>query len=630
MLTRREFSKFAATVLAAGPLSQLPGVSLAGNPTGKKLHGLSAFGDLKYPPDYQHFDYVNPDAPKGGRFNFSVANWLFNQNPQTFDTLNTLVLKGNAPPKMEHCFDALMTLSTTPEPGPIDEPSSAYGLLAESVEISEDRNTYRFNLRPEPRFHDGSPVTAQDVAFTYTTLKEDGHPDIALDMVNLSEAVAVSDRIVELRFNGKQSDQLILSLAGLPVISKKFYTDNDFASSTLTIPLSSGPYKVGRFNPGAFIEYDRVKDWWGKDMPFARGLYNFDTLRIEFYRERQAGFEAFKKGDIDYREEFTSKTWATEYDFPAVKDGRVVKRTFPQELTPSIYGFVVNLRRKKFADPRTREAIGACFDFEWTNDNLFYGAYSRNHSYFQNSEFQAEGMPAKDELELLEPLRDKLPPSAFETALQQPQSNGSGKDRKLLRRASKLLADAGWTRKGGQLVDADGVPLTVEFLMRSPTFERILAPYVSNLKLVGVDATIRLVDPSQYQKRTEDFDFDITPRALGLTATPTEEGMSQIFGSKSANTPGSPNVAGLADPAIDALLSKMGKVTNREELITVMRALDRVLRSTHSWIPNWHSANHRVAYWDKFGFPETKPDYGFPVELFWWFDEEKAKALGKA
>ena len=627
-LSRREFGLYSAGFLAM-LMGANSGVALARNPTGEKLHGLSSFGDLKYGPDYEHFDYVNPDAPKGGTFNFSIANWQFNQNPQTFDTLNTLVLKGNAPPKMEHCFDALMTLSTPPKLGPIDEPSSAYCMLSQSVEISQDRNTYTFELRPEARFHDGFPVTAEDVAFTYETLKEFGHPDIALDLVNLTAAVATSERVVELRFNGKQSDQLVIGLAGLPVISKAFYTKTDFASSAMEVPLSSGPYKVGKINPGVFIEYERVKDWWGKDMPFGRGLYNFDTLRIEFYRERQAAFEAFKKGEIHYREEFTSKTWATEYNFPAVEDGRVVKKLFPDELRPSIYGFVVNMRRGKLADKRTREAIGHCFDFEWTNENLFYGAYTRNQSYFESSDFRADGKPSADELKLLEPLRDQLDPAVFEMAAQQPQSNGSGKDRKMLRRASNLLKEAGWKRQGSKLVDADGNPFTLEFLSRSPSFERILSPFIENLKLVGISASLRVVDPAQYQKRLEEFDFDITMRALSFSPTPTEEGIKQIFGSDTAKVQGSPNVAGINDPAVDALIAHLKGIENRAELTTIMRALDRVLRSTHSWIPNWHSANHRVAYWDMFGYPDTKPAYAFPVELFWWFDEKKAKAIGK-
>ena len=629
MLTRRQFGQYSAALLAA-TLAGLPKSAFAGNPTGKKLHGLSAFGDLKYGPDYQHFAYVNPDAPKGGTFNFSVADWLYNQNPQSFDTLNTLVLKGNAPPKMEHCFDALMTLSSVPKYGPVDEPSAAYCMLAESVELSDDRNTYTFLLRPEARFHDGSPVTATDIAFTYNTLKEFGHPDMALNLINLIEAVAVSERVVELRFNGKQSEQVAIGLAGLPIISKRFYSENDFASSTMIIPLSSGPYKVGKFKAGNFVEYHRVEDYWAKDMPFARGLYNFDVLRIEFYRERQAAFEAFKKGEIYYREEFTSKTWATEYEFPAVTEGKVIQKLFPSDSRPLIQGFVTNLRRSKLADKRTRMAIGHCFDFEWTNENLFYGAYARNQSYFESSDFRATGAPSAEEVMLLEPLRDKLDPSVFESALEQPVSNGSGKDRSLLRKANKLLQDAGWKRQGRTLVDADGAPFTLEFLMRSPSFERILAPFLENLKRIGIQASIRLVDPSQYQKRLEDFDFDIIMHALGMPPTPSQEGMEQIFGSQSASVPGSPNVAGLKDPAVDGLIRQMGTVSNREELKTVLKALDRVLRSTHSWIPNWNSANHRVAYWDMFGRPPAKPDYGFPIERMWWFDEAKAKAIGKA
>ncbi len=626
VLDRRKFNLLAGGALAAGAAGMWPKISLAANRTEEPLHGLSAFGALKYPPDYQYFDYVNPAAPKGGTFAFSVSNWLFNQNAQTFNTLNTFVLRGEAPPRMELCFDSLMTDNLVLA---IDEPDSVYGQVAETVTISKNRNSYTFKLHHTAKFHDGSPITAEDVAFSYLTLRDKGHPDLALDLKDMTEAVALGKHSVELRFNGNQSDRTILTIVAYPILSKKYYQNREFDQSTMDIPLSSGPYRVGRLGAGEFIEYERVKDYWAADMPFARGQYNFDRLRIEFYRERQAAFEAFKKGRLLWREEFTSKVWMTEYNFPALTDGKVVKRHFSDELRPTLQGWALNTRRNKFADIRTRKAIGLCFDYEWTNSQLFYGAYTRSQSLFETSEFRADGSPAPEELALLEPLRSQLPKEVFGKAIMQPVSDGTGNNRAALRKAVGLLKEAGWRRKERKLVDSDGNPFTLEFLIRSPTFERILGKFVTNLQAIGIDASIRLVDPAQYQARLEEFDFDLAGIAYSLNATPTEEGMQQFFLSDYASLQGSKNYPGINLPAIDRLLSHIGAAKSRTELIFAMRALDRVLRSYHFWIPNWYSANHRVAYWDMFGFVEPKPDYGFPVEQLWWFDEEKAKAIGK-
>ena len=620
-LTRREFGLFSAA-FAFGSLASLPGASLASNPTGKKLHGLSAFGELGHPSDYKHFGYVNPDAPKGGVFNFSVPNWLFNQNPQTFDTLNTFVLKGNAPPRVEYCYDPLMIRA-------IDEPTAIYGRLAEAVEISPDRNRYTFFLRKEARWHDGTPITARDVAFTYETLKQHGHPTIAIALINLERAEVIDDHTVTLVFNGKQTDRAILSVYDIPTLSHEHYAQTDFLTSTMEPLKTSGPYKIKRFKAGSFIEYERDENYWAKDLPFSRGRNNFDELRIEFYRDRQAAFEAFKKGEIKYREEFTSKVWATEYNFPAVAEGRVKQQLFDAETVPSFQAWAVNKRRKKFLDPNTIKAISHCFDFKWTNENLFYGAYQRGQTFFENTNFEATGKPEGEELALLKSLSATLDQSVFEPVPLQPVSDGSGADRKLLRQANQLLKKAGWVRQGSVLVDKNGEPFTLEFLIRSPTFERILAPFVANLKRLGINANIRLVDPAQYQKRLETYDFDITGVAFRFPASPSGETLSQFFGSEFADREGARNYAGIKDPAVDELITKINDAKSREELVIVLRALDRVLRSTHSWIPNWSSANHRVAYWDMFGFPEPKPAFDFPVETFWWLDAEKAKAIGK-
>lgn len=619
--TRRKFLKTAAGGAALFAASSLPGISLAGNPTGVKLHGLSSFGELKYPPDYSHFSFAAPDAPKGGRFAFQPSYWYYNQNTQTFNTLNSFVLRGEAPPRMEYCFDSLMAWAW-------DEPDAIYCALAGSVEISPDRNAYRFELRPEARFHDGSRVTAQDVAFSYRTIKEKGHPQLSIDLADLKDAVALDEATVELRFNGEQSDRAILSVAqSVPVLSKAFCEKVPLEDQVMEIPLGSGPWKVGRFSTGLFIEYERVANYWAKDLPFAKGIDHFDTLRIDFFRERQPAFEAFKKGVVRWRQEFTSKTWATEYDFPAAREKKVVRIELPGENRPSLQGWAINARRGKFADPRTREAIAAAFDFEWTNRNLFYGAYERSHSMFERSEFAARGLPSEAELELLKPFDGKVPESVFGKAVRQVETDGSGNNRASLRTATRLLREAGWQKQNGRLVDESGNPLTIEFLIRAQVFERVLAPYVENLRTIGIAAEIRLVDPSQFQARLERFDFDIVGVAASFGATPSAEGLKQFFHSDSAGRPGARNYPGIRDGAVDRLIDVIEQAGGRQALITAVKALDRVLRAQHFWIPNWYSPNHRIAMWDEFGWKEPKPDYFFPVERLWWLDREKAEAL---
>ena len=618
-LDRRRFLALAG---AAAGASAFPRRLFAASPPDTPLHGLSAFGDLKYPPDFPHFDYVNPDAPKGGTFNFAPPNWNYNQSPLTFNTLNFLVPKGDSPPRTELCFDALMVSS-------LDEPDAVYGRLAETVALSEDRNVYTFRLRPQARFHDGTPLTAHDVAFAMKLYKEKGHPDVYLPLLRLVDAVAEDDHTVLLRFDGEQSERTILSVVVFPIVSKAYFEANPFDGSSLKPPLGSGPYKVGRIVAGQTVEYERVADYWAKDLGFSRGLNNFDRIRIEFYQDRQVGFEAFKKGEVLQRQEFTARIWATAYDFPAFRDGKVIKKEFPAEKRPAMQAQALNLRRPQFQDVRVRRAIALCFDFEWTNRNLFYDAYQRSHSLFERSAYRAEGPPPPEELALLEPFRDKLPTETFGEAVMQPKSDGSGRDRKLLSQASRLLAEAGWKREGGLVRNGKGESLKLEILVQDDAFVRVDTPWVENMRAIGIDATIRLVDSSQYQVRQADFDYDLIAVAFSFSATPTRSEIEQFFHSSSANLPGSTNLTGTADPALDALIDAVGRAANRPALETAMRALDRVLRARQDWIPNWHAANHRVAYWDMFGFREPKPDYGFPVESLWWFDGDRAKAIGK-
>ena len=619
---RRRFLILSGGIAAS---AAFPALSRAENPSGVELHGLSAFGDLKYPRDFSHFDYASPEAPVGGTFNFQPGYWYYNQNVQTFNTLNSFVRRGDAPPRMELCFDGLMADCW-------DEPDAIYCHLAESVTISDDRNRFTFTLRPEARWHDGTQVTADDVVFSYMTLKEQGHPELLLPLGVLTDATADDDRTVTLHFDGTQSAQAILEIAAFPILSKTWFDTRDFTASTLEPLLASGPYKVGRFSAGSYIEYERVPDYWANDLGTARGLDRFETIRIEFYQERQAAFEAFKKGAITWREEFTSITWATDYDFPALTEGKVVKRLFDREKRPSMQATAVNLRRARFRDRRVRDAISLCFDFEWTNKNLFYDAYEKSHSLFNGSPYETSGPPDDDELALIDKLSDEyeLPEEIREDAWREPASDGSGRDRSRLRGAIGLLTEAGWKNDGGLLRNAAGETLDFEILIRSSSFERIFNPWVETMRGIGINASVRLVDPAQYQARTAGFDFDAAVSAIGWTATPVSSSLENVFGSRAAKEEGSRNWTGTADPLIDALIAEVGAAETREQHRIAMRVLDRVLRLKRDWIPNWSSANHRVAYWDMFGFKEPKPDYFWPVERLWWIDGAKAEALGKA
>lgn len=618
-LARRDFLAMGA---AAGLSALLPGKAFANVPTGARLHGLSAFGDLKYQAGFPNFDYVNPEAPKGGAMNFSPPNWLYNQSPLTFNTLNSFAFKGDAPPRMELCFDTLMVSA-------LDEPDAVYGLLAESVTLSEDRNSFDFALRPEARWHDGTPLTAHDVAFSFMLYKEKGHPQLLLPLAELKEAVALDDRNVRLSFSGKQSVQTILTAVSMPIVSKAYYTENDFEASTMKAPLGSGPYRVGRVSAGQFIEYERVADYWGLTLPVNRGQNNFERIRIDFYRDRQAAFEAFKKGETTFRQEFVARVWATGYDFPALKEGKVVKREFPGEKRPVMQAIAINQRRERFRDVRVRRALDLCFDFEWTKRTLFSGSYDRSQSNFEKSDFRAEGLPSPAELALLEPFRAELPPEAFGEPVMQPVSDGSGRDRKLLGQASKLLAEAGWRRDGGFVVNEKGEKLAAEVLAEDDSLVRIVSPWVENMKAIGIDASVRLVDSSQYEERQRNFDFDLNMLAVSVGATPSADALETLYHSRAADRPGTRNYPGTKSPAVDALVAAAGHAKSREELVTALRALDRVLRARLDWIPTYYLANHRAAYWDMFGFVEQKPDYGFPVETLWWFDHDKAAKIGK-
>jgi microcin C transport system substrate-binding protein len=622
-LSRRRVLVLSAGAVAAPVLLRGSRAAIAADDV--ETHGISAFGDLKYPAEFKHFDYVNPNAPKGGVFSATVTSRLFNQNFNTFNSLNSFILKGDAAKAMELTFASLMTSAE-------DERDALYGLAADKVQISADGLVYRFHIRPQARFHDGSKLTARDVAFSLNLLKEKGHPQITQQMRDVKGAEADDDEVVTVRFAEKHARDVPLFVAGgLPIFSRAYYTTHEFDQSTLDVPLGSGPYRVGRFEPGHFIEYERVADWWGANLPANVGQYNFDTVRYEYYRDRNVAFEGFKAKSYLFREEFTSRIWATGYDFPAVRDGRVKRAEIADNLPSGGQGWVFNLRRPKFAHPRLREALNYAFDFEWTNKTIMYGAYKRTYSVFQNSDMMAQGLPSPQELDLLQPWRGKVPDAVFAEPFVPPVSDGSGQDRALLRKASQILQEAGFPIKNGKRVNSKGEPLTIEFLEDDTQLQAHHAPLIKNLAILGIDATLRIVDPVQYLARRDDFDFDVTMHRMSFSTTPGEL-LRVFFSTAAAATKGSENLAGIADPAVDALIERIIDVNTRAELVVAVRALDRILRAGHYWIPQWHRSAHMIAYWDVFDRPDTPPFYaqagGAPQ--IWWYDRDKAAKPEKA
>ena len=584
-------------------------------------HGMSAFGDLNYPADFPYFDYVNPKAPKGGVFSQIGPNRQFNQSFQTFNSLNSYILKGDAAQGMELTFATLMVRSG-------DEPDAMYGLAARSVRVSDDGLTYTFTLRPEVKFHDGTPLTAHDVVWSLVTLKDKGHPIITQQLRDFTGAEATDDRTIVARFAENRARDVPLFVAGLPIFSRAYYSKKSFEESTLDIPLGSGAYKVGRFQVGHFIEFERVKDWWGADLPVSRGQNNFDVLRFEYYRDREVGFEGFTAKNYLFREEFTSRFWATRYDFPAFKDGRVKRNVLPDDTPSGAQGWFINTRREKFKDRRVREALIDAFDFEWTNKNIMYGSYDRTHSVFQNSPMMAQGKPDAAELALLEPFRGKVPDEVFGEPYLPPVTDASGQDRQWLRRGAQLLSDAGCTLKNGKRILPDGKPITIEFLIDEPTFQPHHLPYIKNLGVLGIDATLRIVDPVQYRSRVDGFDFDITVERFGFSSTPGDS-LRTFFSSQAAATKGSQNRAGIADPAVDALIDTIIAAKTRADLTAACKALDRVIRAGRYWIPHWYKASHWIAYWDVFDRPPAKPRYFRGIPETWWYDGDKSAKLEK-
>jgi microcin C transport system substrate-binding protein len=602
----------AAAIALTALLALAPAAIAAETAAGvTKSHALSLFGDVKYGPDFTHFDYVNPDAPKGGTVRYSAIG--------TFDNLNPYILKGNAAVGLGLLFDTLMSPSS-------DEPASAYGLVAESVEMPADRSWVQYNLRQEARFSDGTPITADDVIWTFDALKAHGHPRLRLYYADVLKAEKVGERSVKFTFRAAGNRELPQIVGEMPVLSKKYWQGRDFEKTTLDAPLGSGPYKIESFDTGRSITYRRNPNYWAKDLPVNRGRYNFDVIRYDYYRDQTVALEAFKAGQYDIRVENVAKNWATGYDSPALRDGLFKKDEIPNKVPTGMQGFGFNTRPgHPFEDPRVRQALGYLFDFEWTNKNLFYGAYTRTESYFSNSELASSGLPSGDELKLLDKYKGRIPDTVFTTVYQAPKTDGSGNIRDNLRHALRLLQAAGWTLKDEKLVNKAGQPFEFEFLLAQPEFERIVLPFVQNLRRIGINARVRTVDPAQYENRMKQFDFDVTVVLMPESLSPGNE-QRDFWSSAAAEENGSQNYVGVRSKAVDDLVDLIIGAPDRASLVTRVHALDRVLLHSYYVIPNWHLSYFRVAAWDKFLRPKIAPPYALALDA-WWIDQQREQTV---
>jgi len=573
-------------------------------------HGLAMHGEPKYGPDFKHFDYVNPDAPKGGKVKLGSTG--------SFDNLNGFIVKGEAADGLGAMYDTLMT-------GSADEAFTEYGLLAESIEVPEDRTWVQFVLRKEARWHDGKPVTADDVIWTFNTLLEKGTPRYRYYYADVVGAKKIDERTVRFDFKNGENRELPMIMGQLVVLPKHYWQDKDFTKTTLEPPLGSGPYRVESLEAGRDISYRRVENYWGRDLPVNVGRDNFDVITYDYYRDATVQVEAFKAGAFDFRAENISKVWATSYDIPAVKKGLIKKIEVKHNRTAGIQGFVYNTRREIFKDPKLRQALAYGFDFAWSNRNLFYGQYTRTRSYFDNSELAATGLPGKEELEILEPYRGRIADDVFTTEYQPPKTKGDGRIRSNLRIGDRLLKEAGWVIKDNLRVnEKTGRVLEFEILLVSPAFERIVLPFAKNLERLGVKTSVRTVDSAQYLRRLETFDYDMLTFIWGQSLSPGNEQLG-YWGSGAASQNGSRNFIGISDPVVDDLIAGLISAPDRESLITRTRALDRVLQWGHYLIPHWHLDYDRLIFWNKFERPKVTPISGAQFNT-WWINPNAEKA----
>jgi microcin C transport system substrate-binding protein len=575
-------------------------------------HGFAMHGTPRYPADAGPPDYLNPNAPKGGNVRLGARG--------TFDSLHPFIIKSVPAAGISAIWDTLCWSSR-------DEASTEYGLVAETIEWPEDRSWVAFTLRPQARFHDGTQMTVEDVIWTFDILKAKGLPNYSFYYNDVLKAEKTGDRKVLFTFRDNTNKELPLILGQLPVLPSKWWASRDFEKVSLEVPLGSSAYKVDTFDVGRSIAYRRIDDWWAKDLWMNRGRNNFEVMRYEYYRDVTVQFEAFKAGEIDLRQENIARNWATAYDIPPVREGRIIKAEIDHELPTGMQCFAFNTRRDFFKDRRVREAIATMFDFAWSNKNLFYGLYKRNISFFGNSELASSGLPTPAEIKYLEPLRGKIPDEVFTQEFKLPESDGTGNVRDLARRSLALLKEAGWEIKDGKMTETKtGKKLAFEMLLSDASFERVVLPYKQNLERIGVDMNVRTIDTAQFKRRNDEFDFDMMVEGFGQSLSPGNE-QRDFWGSKSADTPGSRNTIGIRNEAIDRLVDTLIAAPDRESLINVTRALDRVLLWSHFVVPNWHNPKAFVAYWNRFGRPAKSARYAPVAFDTWWIDEAKDKAL---
>lgn len=568
-------------------------------------HGVSLFGTPKYGPDFTHFDYVNPDAPKGGVLRQAAIG--------SFDSLNPFIIRGAPASGVTFIYEQLMTDS-------YDEAGSAYGLIAKSVSYPDDFSSATFTLRPEARFHDGVPITAHDVVWSFETITAN-HPGYGAYYANVSKVEALSDHKVRFSFDTTGNRELPVIVGQIWVLPKHYWADKDFTKTTLVPPLGSGPYRISNVKPGQSLSFERVEDYWAKDLNVNVGANNFDAMRFEYFQDSGVALEAFKAGLLDVRRENSSKNWATGYTSPALRDGRIVKEMIEVAQGVGMQGFVLNLRREKFQDPRVREALTYAFDFEWTNKTLFYGQYTRTRSYYDNSELASSGLPEGLELEILTPFKDQLPSKIFTDVFELPTSDGSGRNRRNISKATALLKEAGYEIVQGKLIHSQTKqPLRMEFVINQPTFERVVLPYVKTLKdKLGIEASLRFLDTSQYQNRLDSFDFDVAITTFGQSLSPGNE-QRDFWGCAAKDKEGGRNLAGICDPVIEKLIDRVIFAKDRAELVAATKALDRVLLWNHFVVPQWHIAAERIARWTAFKHPEPTPAFSAGLPVIWWHE----------
>ncbi|MEH6648476.1 MAG: extracellular solute-binding protein [Motiliproteus sp.] len=572
-------------------------------------HALAMHGETKYPAGFSHFDYSNPDAPKGG----NVRLWALG----TFDSFNPFIIKGTSADGLGKLYDSLMARAE-------DEPFSQYGLLAESIELPQDRSWVTFHIQPQATFSDGMPVTSDDVIYSFKLLREQGNPFYRAYYADILSIEALSDKSVKFTFKPSENRELPLIVGEVSILPKHYWQQRDFSKPSLEIPVGSGPYRIKSFDAGRALTFERRTDYWGAELAVNKGRYNFASIRYDYYRDSTVALEAFKAGEYDFRQETSSKNWATSYTGPMFDSGKVIKQQIEHSNPTGMQAFIMNSRQPRFSDRRVRQALAYAFDFEWTNKNIFYNAYTRTHSYFSNSEMAANELPTPAELKILEPVRDQLPPEVFSEVYRAPSTDGSGNIRGQLRQGLRLLKQAGWNLKDGVLVDSNGAPFEFEILLVQKEMERVVAPFLRNLQRLGINAKIRLIDVSQYINRIRSFDYDMMVYGYGQSNSPGNE-QREFWHSSMASVEGSRNLMGVNDPAVDYLIDQVIAAPDREQLVLRTRALDRALQWNHYLIPHFHISSHRVAYWDKFSLPKIQPKYSLGFDN-WWIKTDQSTA----